>query len=61
MDGLVGSISGDVLIRSHIEGMPEDAEKLGVKIAEEILSQGAKEILEEVYNKCTPGVDEEIH
>ncbi len=51
MDGLVGSISGDRLIRGHIEGSPEECDKLGVKLAEDILSRGAEDILNEVYGR----------
>jgi hydroxymethylbilane synthase len=51
MDGLVGSISGDRIIRCHIEGNPEDAESLGIKLAEDILARGGKEILDEVYGR----------
>ncbi|MDP2277174.1 MAG: hydroxymethylbilane synthase [Nitrospirota bacterium] len=51
MDGLVGSVSGDRIIKSHIEGSPKDAESLGLKLAEDLLSKGAKEILDEVYGK----------
>ncbi|MDP3111138.1 MAG: hydroxymethylbilane synthase, partial [Thermodesulfovibrionales bacterium] len=51
MDGLVGSVSGDRIIRSHIEGNPKDAESLGLKLAEDLLSKGAKAILDEVYGK----------
>lgn len=51
IDGLVGSISGDKIIKSHIEGKIEDAESLGIKLAEVLLSKGAKEILNEVYNR----------
>jgi hydroxymethylbilane synthase len=54
MDGLVGSIGGYKLIRGHIEGNPEDAESIGVALAEEILSMGAKEILDEVYTQTIP-------
>jgi hydroxymethylbilane synthase len=60
MDGLVGSITGDRIIKGHIEGSPEHAESLGVTLAEDILSRGAKEILDEVYNKCFPGINGEI-
>ena len=49
MDGLVGSVSGDRIIRGSIEGKPEEAEELGIKLAEELLSQGADKILAEVY------------
>lgn len=51
IDGLVGSLSGDRLIRGHIEGRAEDCEDLGIKLAEDILSRGAKEILNEVYGR----------
>ena len=51
MDGLVGSVTGDRIIKSHIEGSPKDAESLGLKLAEDLLSKGAKEILDEVYGK----------
>ena len=45
MDGLVGSVSGDRIIKSHIEGNPKDAESLGLKLAEDLLSKGAKRFL----------------
>ncbi|MEW6416680.1 MAG: hydroxymethylbilane synthase [Nitrospirota bacterium] len=51
MDGLVGSISGDRVIKGHIEGNPEHAESLGITLAEDILSRGALEILNEVYGR----------
>jgi hydroxymethylbilane synthase len=60
MDGLVGSITGDRIIKSHAEGPPDDAEILGISLAEAVLSQGAKEILDEVYGRCAPSVDGEI-
>ena len=49
MDGLVGSISGDRIVKGRIEGTPNDAENLGIRLAEDLLSRGAKEILDEVY------------
>lgn len=51
MDGLVGSLSGDKLIRGHLEGSPEECELIGKSLAEYILSRGAKEILDEVYGR----------
>ncbi|MBA4349468.1 MAG: hydroxymethylbilane synthase [Thermodesulfovibrio sp.] len=60
MDGLVGSISGDKIIKSHIEGEQEDAESLGIKLAEKILSMGAKQILDEVYGRYAPSVKSSI-
>jgi hydroxymethylbilane synthase len=60
MDGLVGSITGDRIIKGRIEGNAEDAESLGITLAEDILSRGAKEILNEVYGRCTPPINGEI-
>jgi hydroxymethylbilane synthase len=50
MDGLVGSISGDRMIRAHMEGSPDEAERIGDDLAKEMLDGGAREILAEVYN-----------
>jgi hydroxymethylbilane synthase len=60
IDGLVGSINGDRVIKSHIVGKPEQAEQLGVLLAEDALSRGAKEILDEVYERNVPAVNGEI-
>jgi hydroxymethylbilane synthase len=57
MDGLVGTIDGKRLIRHHIDGPIDKAELLGIKLAEILLSQGAKEILDEVYQKIGPVVE----
>ncbi len=60
MDGLAGSITGDRIIKGHIEGSPKHAESLGITLAEDILSRGAREILKEVYGRCVPGINGEI-
>ena len=60
MDGLVGSISGDRILRAHIQGSTEHAESLGIALAEDILARGAKEILDEVYGRFAAPVDGEI-
>lgn len=60
MHGLVGSISGDRIIKGSIEGDPGRAETLGVELADEVLSKGAKEILDEVYKKGKPPVNGKI-
>lgn len=60
MRGLVGSISGDRIIKAFIEGAPDQAETLGIALAEEVLSKGAKEILDEVYSRGMPPVRGEI-
>lgn len=48
---LLGSIDGRIMIRDEISGHCEDGETLGTALAEKILSQGGKEILEDVYSK----------
>lgn len=49
IEGLVASVSGDRIIRDRMEGNPDSADSLGIQLAEELLSRGAKEILDEVY------------
>jgi hydroxymethylbilane synthase len=56
MDGLVGTIDGQRLVRHHLEGPIEKAESLGIELAEILLARGAKEILDEVYQKSGPPV-----
>lgn len=51
IDGLVGSVSGDRIIKAHLEGSPDEAELLGTRLAEGLLAQGADKILSEVYGK----------
>ncbi len=57
IDGLVGSVSGDRIIRSRSEGRPEEAKAVGVKLAEDLLSKGADKILAEVYGRCISQID----
>jgi hydroxymethylbilane synthase len=54
MTGLVGSLSGDTIIKENISGSPGDAERLGVTLAETLLSKGADRILAEVYGDSKP-------
>ncbi len=49
--GFVSDLDGDRAFKEKISGNPEDAEMLGKELAEKLLSQGAKEILEEIYGK----------
>ena len=51
MDSLVGSISGDRIIRDHAEGRTEDAVAIGTVLGESLLSKGADKILAEVYGQ----------
>lgn len=49
LEGLVASVDGRRVIRDGITGKPEEAERLGVDLAERLLSKGADEILREIY------------
>jgi hydroxymethylbilane synthase len=60
MEGLVGSVAGDVIIREKIEGSPADAESIGLALAGKLLERGAKKILDEVYGMCAPKIDGDI-
>jgi hydroxymethylbilane synthase len=56
IDGVVGTIDGKRLVRHHLEGPVEKAESLGVELAEILLAEGAKEILDEVYQRAQPTI-----
>ncbi len=45
--GLVGDMEGIRILRAELEGPASDAEALGVQLAEELLSQGAADLLKE--------------
>ncbi|MFT5790330.1 MAG: hydroxymethylbilane synthase, partial [Shewanella sp.] len=47
--GLVGNPDGSQIIEAATSGHKNDAEKLGVALAEELLAKGAKTILDAVY------------
>jgi hydroxymethylbilane synthase len=49
LTGLVGSVDGKRIVKDEIEGSTDAAEKLGVTLAEKLLSRGADVILREVY------------
>ncbi len=57
IDGLVGTIDGKRILRERLEGRVEEAESLGTKLADILLSKGAKEILDEVYQRTGPVVE----
>ena len=42
------------MVRGERRGKPEDAERMGVELAEELLNNGAREILTAVYNGEKP-------
>ncbi len=52
LQGLVGSVDGKRIIRGHISGRPESGEALGVALADDLLAQGAREILDALYSQA---------
>ncbi|MGL4223562.1 MAG: hydroxymethylbilane synthase [Vibrio sp.] len=46
---LVGEPDGSQIVRGEIRGPRSDAEQLGITLAEQLLSQGVKEILQRLY------------
>ncbi|NIG81457.1 hydroxymethylbilane synthase [Cedecea sp. NFIX57] len=51
---LVGAPDGSIMVRGERRGKPEDAVAMGVSLAEELLNNGAREILAEVYDGDAP-------
>lgn len=49
LNALVGSLDGSTIIRASGKALQRDAEQLGIRIAEQLLAQGADKILAEVY------------
>ena len=47
--GLVGAVDGSQMLRDEVSGHVDDAEKLGIELAEKLLAQGADKILAKVY------------
>ncbi len=49
LDGLVASVDGERVIRDRIRGHWMKGEAMGIELAERLLSKGAAEILNEIY------------
>ena len=49
VEGRVGSVDGVTLLRAKVQGVPEQAEALGVELAKKLLDQGAGELLKGLY------------
>jgi hydroxymethylbilane synthase len=54
LTGLVASIDGTKIIKDMIEGPTADAERMGVELAERLLTKGALAILSELYEVAPP-------
>ncbi len=50
--GLVGKPDGSLVLRAEIRGNVQDAEALGVALADDLLAQGADQILAQVYGSA---------
>lgn len=51
---LVGAPDGSQMVRGERRGKPEEAERMGIELADELLNNGAREILAAVYNGEKP-------
>lgn len=49
LTGMVASLDGKRLIKDTVTGSPDDAEKLGIELANQLKQQGAEEILAEIF------------
>ena len=50
IEGRVGSVDGQTLLKAEQVGDPEDAEQLGISLAKSLLEQGAGELLKALYH-----------
>ena len=48
LDAVIGSLDGRRVVRGEISGTPAQSEQLGEELAQQLLSRGGKEILEEI-------------
>jgi hydroxymethylbilane synthase len=51
LTGLVASLDGQKLVKDTVTGLPQDAEKIGIQLANNLRSQGAQEILDEIFTQ----------
>jgi len=51
LHGLVGAVDGSRIVRGKVAGAPQDAEALGIAMAEDLLDRGAKQILAALYGE----------
>ncbi|MCO8088111.1 hydroxymethylbilane synthase [Acinetobacter indicus] len=49
MEGRVGSVDGQALLSAQLSAAPEQAEQLGEQLAQNLLAQGAGELLKALY------------
>lgn len=49
LEGRVGSVDGQILLKAQIKGAVTEAEQLGVALAKDLLQQGAGDLLKALY------------
>jgi hydroxymethylbilane synthase len=49
LEGLVAAVDGKTVIRDRVQGPAQDAQTLGVRLAEQLLARGGDKILREIY------------
>jgi hydroxymethylbilane synthase len=52
LTGLVAEVDGSVLLRETVNGPVDRGEQLGVELADRLLEQGARKILDNVYGRA---------
>lgn len=55
LTGIVASVDGQQVIKDQATGAASDAAALGVKLAHQMLQQGAREILDEIFTQIQRG------
>ena len=51
LSGLVGDANGEQILRGIAKGNTDQAEQIGIEVAEQLLAQGAAEILAKIYEQ----------
>lgn len=51
LTGMVASLDGQRLIKDAISGTPDQAQQLGIQLAEKLREMGAQEILDEIFEQ----------
>ena len=49
--GFIAAVDGSRSVRGEISGPMAECEKLGIQLADQLLAEGGKAILEEVYQR----------
>ncbi|MFW9603922.1 MAG: hydroxymethylbilane synthase [Trichlorobacter sp.] len=52
LTGLIGSVNGATIVKAERHGSMDDAVQIGTELADQLLNQGGRQILEEVYQRA---------